>query len=49
MYIAAFDRMIEERKQSGMETATWETGLDVYHWWMEDGVMTGQTNLFGDD
>lgn len=49
MYINAFDRMIDARKQRGMETATWETGLDVYHWWMEDGVMAGQTNLFGDD
>lgn len=46
MYIAAFDRMIDARKQRGMETATWETGLDVYHWWMEDGVMPGQINLF---
>ena len=49
MYINAFDRMIDARKQRGMETATWETGLDAYHWWMEDGVMPGQTNLFGDD
>ena len=49
MYINAFNRMIDARKQRGMETATWETGIDVYHWWMEDGVMAGQTNLFGDD
>lgn len=20
----------------------WRTGVDVYHWWMEDGVRPGQ-------
>lgn len=40
-YIRAFDRMIEERKRRGKET-TWQTGLDVFHWWMEDGVLPGQ-------
>lgn len=40
-YIRAFDRMIEERKRSGKET-TWKTGLDVFHWWMQDGVLPGQ-------
>ena len=23
----------------------WLTGVDVYHWWMEDGVMTSQTMM----
>ena len=40
-YIRAFDRMIEERTRRGKET-TWKTGLDVFHWWMEDGVLPGQ-------
>lgn len=40
-YIRAFDRMIEERTRSGKET-TWKTGRDVFHWWMEDGVLPGQ-------
>lgn len=52
MYIRAFDRMVEARKarekptmrQSGEE---WQTGEDVYHWWMEDGVLPGQTYLEG--
>lgn len=41
MYIHAFDRMIEARKSSGMsldlsKTAPWNTGYDVYRWWMGD-------------
>ena len=49
-YIAAFDRMIEERKQRGMVkcfTRMGDTGVDVFHWWMEDGILPGQTVLPG--
>ena len=45
-YIRAFDRMIEERTRRGKET-TWKTGLDVFHWWMDDGVLPGQEVLDG--
>lgn len=24
------------------------TGNDVFHWWMEDGVLPGQIDLFSD-
>lgn len=44
-YIRAFDRMLANRRARGkMEGGTiWgDTGLDVYHWWMEDGVLPGQ-------
>lgn len=41
MYIHAFDRMLEERKQKGKESQ-WQTGRDVFHWWMEDGILPGQ-------
>ena len=41
MYIHAFDRMLEERKRKGRESQ-WQTGRDVFHWWMEDGVLPGQ-------
>ena len=49
-YIAAFDRMIEERKRRGMMkgfTRIGYTGVDVFHWWMEDGILPGQTVLPG--
>ena len=49
-YIAAFDRMIEERKRRGKmegETRFGYTGNDVFHWWMEDGILPGQTVLPG--
>lgn len=45
-YIAAFDRMIEERKRRGTKGNSaygWETGNEVFHWWMEDGILPGQT------
>ena len=48
-YIAAFDRMIEERKRRGMMKGftIGDTGVDVFHWWMEDGILPGQTVLPG--
>lgn len=45
-YIRAFGRMLEERKRRGRTTKqSWETGRDVFHWWMEDGVLPGQIEL----
>lgn len=49
-YIAAFDRMIEERNRRGKiegKMMRWYTGVDVFHWWMEDGILPGQTVLQG--
>lgn len=40
-YIRAFDQMLKVRDGKGKETP-WRTGVDVYHWWMEDGVLPGQ-------
>ena len=49
-YIRAFSRMMEERERRG-KTANgmrWgHNGVDVFHWWMEDGVMPGQEVLDG--
>lgn len=45
-YIRAFDRMLVERRKRGM-TGPWKTGVDVYHTWMEDGVLPGQMVLEG--
>jgi phosphoadenosine phosphosulfate reductase len=46
-YIRAFDRMLEARKKNGKSTENWENGIDVFHWWMEDGVSPGQIVLEG--
>lgn len=46
-YIRAFDRMLEARMKSGKHTENWESGIDVFHWWMEDGVSPGQIVLEG--
>ena len=45
-YIRAFDKMLEARRGRDLPT-DWQTGADVYHWWMEDGVMPGQIWLPG--
>lgn len=40
-YIRAFDQMLKAWVDKGKETR-FSTGVDVYHWWMEDGVLPGQ-------
>ena len=49
LYIQAFDRMLEERKKRGLDSyKVWkeiETGVDMFHWWMEDGVLPGQLSM----
>lgn len=48
MYINSFDRMIAERIRRGKMDGSWRmgtTGLDVFHWWMEDGVLPGQFEI----
>lgn len=45
-YIRAFDRMLEERRKRSLPSQ-WRTGVDVFHWWMEDGVLPGQEVLGG--
>ncbi len=51
-YIMAFDRMLNERRKRGKTEAEkrWgNTGVDVFHWWMEDGVLPGQMSLFEEE
>lgn len=46
LYIKAFDRMLEARR--GKLLGPWNmgtTGRDVFHWWMEDGIVQGQLTL----
>ena len=45
LYVKAFDRMLEVRRELGIETYQWQTGEDVFHWWMEDGVLPGQAEM----
>lgn len=40
-YIRAFDQMLKAWVDKGKESR-FRTGVDVYHWWMEDGVLPGQ-------
>lgn len=46
-YIRAFDRMLEERRRRGKMYAGmgWGEPLDVFNWWMENGVLPGQEVL----
>lgn len=43
-YIMAFDKMLERRRARGLQTE-WTCGRDVFHWWMEDGVLPGQMEM----
>lgn len=45
-YIRAFDRMLEERRKRSLPSQ-WQSGVDVFHWWMEDGVLPGQETFDG--
>ena len=40
-YMRAFEKMLEVRRNNGMETQ-WKNADEVLHWWMEDGVLHGQ-------
>lgn len=44
LYVKAFEKMLFERKARELPT-DWNTGEDVYHWWMEDGVLPGQMSM----
>lgn len=51
-YIRAFDRMLEERWRRGKMDGTWRagtTGIDIFHWWMEDGILSGQISFDEED
>lgn len=47
-YIRAFDKMLKARKEAGLtNTVNWQTGLDVFKWWLGEDV--DQLTLFDDD
>lgn len=45
LYIRAFDKMLEIRKAEGKNNYSWRNGIDVFHWWMQDGVLPGQMSI----
>ena len=56
LYFAAFDRMLEARKKRNLEsegkkfaTDDWQTGRDVFRWWMEDKNVAGQLSMFDEE
>lgn len=44
LYIFAFERMIDVRKAKGLP-CDWQTGMDVFRWWMEDDNISGQLSM----
>lgn len=42
MYIKAFAKMLNRRIEKGKKNYDWRTGEDVFRWWMDDGVLSGQ-------
>ena len=44
--------MLKARAAKGKMQGTWKmgtTGVDVFHWWMEDGVLPGQFEIEEDE
>ena len=39
------DRMLEGRKQRWQSQNDWQTGTDVFNWWMEYDVLPGQMEM----
>ncbi len=48
-YIRAFDRMLVERRRRGLEVYNWETGVNVFDWWIEDKNIDGQYSMNFDE
>lgn len=46
-WIRSFDKMLIIRIERGMGVYSWRSGVDVFHWWMEDGVLPGQEVMGG--
>lgn len=44
MYISAFERMLNIRKVKGLQ-CDWQSGMDVFRWWMEDDNISGQLSM----
>lgn len=49
MYIRAFDKMLDIRKTENKNNYSWNSGIDVFHWWMQDSVLPGQLSIDGEN
>lgn len=49
LYIRAFDKMVEICKAEGKGSYNWHNGVDVFHWWMQDGILPGQMSIDGEN
>lgn len=47
-YMRAFEQMLAQRKTIGNDTE-WKTPEEVYHWWVQDGVLPEQMTMNLDD
>ena len=50
-YLLAFEKMLERRKARNMDSdRKWQDArpIDIYNWWLDNGVLKGQLNLFED-
>ena len=48
LYLNSFARMLEMRIRSGKET-DWQTPRDVMNWFLDNGILTGQIDLFEEE
>lgn len=48
LYVVAFERMLEARRAKG-KSCDWQTGRDVFRWWMEDKNVAGQLSMFDEE
>lgn len=44
LYISAFERMLATRRARDLP-CDWESGEDVFRWWMEDENVAGQISM----
>lgn len=47
-YLVAFEKMLVQRELKGKKGG-WQTGEDVFNWWMEYDVLPGQMNWFDEE
>lgn len=43
-YLHAFEHMLTERRRRNLPAA-WQSGEEVLHWWLQDGVLPGQLSI----
>ena len=42
--VTVFEKMLNERNKRGLKN-TFQTGQDVFRWWMEEDVLPGQMSV----